>query len=733
MEPVRVAFVVHNHQPVGNFEHVFEAAYRDGYLPFLELLEQHEHFRVVMHISGPLLEWLQKRQPTYLERLRALVQRSQVEILGGAYYEPILSMIPIQDRFDQIRLYRDRLEELFDTDIRGMWLAERVWEPGFVSVLARAGVEYTLLDDFHFRVAGLGSEELRGYYLTEDEGLLLKVFPISELLRYYIPFKEPQETIDYCRRQGQQGPGTVLVFGDDGEKFGVWPETRKHVYEDRWLPRFIDSLRHNADWLQTCTLAQIVETVPPLGTVYLPDCAYREMTEWALPTERARELKELQRQFQNDPRWSRVRPFIRGASWRNFKVKYPETKEMYCRMLEVSRAVQELSTLAGVTDTTAGEGVDGELVGPARRELHRAQCNCAYWHGWFGGVYLPHLRHAVFEHLLRAEELCELAMHGPEGKPSARIADYNLDARMEVKLSNRTLAVYIAPAMGGMVYELDVRSVYFNALAVMSRRPELYHEELVERIAQDDAAGLLVTRTEPNGSPQLVYDAWRRAFGIDHVYRSVPSLQQLATNRAEELLDNPLAAYPDTCVRKEPPLECLMQRIARVGDSRIRLSKRYVLEPDDSALSLTYEIELLDSLPEPCSFAPEFTLAAMAGNTPDRYLKLDSGSQTPYLSIPLEASRCGAVSVCDEHMGLTLELSMSRVGGLVSVPLETVSQSEAGYERVFQGIVLHPIWPLPTNRGERFEVTVTLRAMVARPAGQPNFRATAHTARCARG
>ncbi len=40
----------------------------------------------------------------------------------------------------------------------------------------------------------------------------------------------------------EEHPGAVVVFGDDGEKFGTWPETKKHVYDDGWLARFFDAL-----------------------------------------------------------------------------------------------------------------------------------------------------------------------------------------------------------------------------------------------------------------------------------------------------------------------------------------------------------------------------------------------------------------------------------------------------------------------------------------------------------
>ncbi len=140
-----------------------------------------------------------------------------------------------------------------------MWMPERVWEQSLTSDIAAAGIQYTVLDDFHFKNAGWTDDQLHGYYVTEDDGKLLSVFPGSERLRYTIPFAEPHETIDYLRGIAEQHPGAVVVFGDDGEKFGTWPDTKKHVYDDGWLTRFFDALQANSDWLQVTTPGEAVD------------------------------------------------------------------------------------------------------------------------------------------------------------------------------------------------------------------------------------------------------------------------------------------------------------------------------------------------------------------------------------------------------------------------------------------------------------------------------------------
>src|SRR5947209_16381582 len=141
----RFVFALHNHQPVGNFDGVFESAYRLSYAPFLELLEEYWEIPFCLHTSGCLMEWLVEHKPEYIERLRRLVARGQVEILGGGFYEPILTMIPPRDRVGQVRSYSTYLEDMFNTRVRGMWVPERVWEQNLVSDIAAAGIEYTVL------------------------------------------------------------------------------------------------------------------------------------------------------------------------------------------------------------------------------------------------------------------------------------------------------------------------------------------------------------------------------------------------------------------------------------------------------------------------------------------------------------------------------------------------------------------------------------------------------------
>ena len=153
------------------------------------------------------MEWLAAHHPEYVDRLAELVEQGRIEILGGAYFEPILAMIPSRDRIGQIRSYTRWLQNRLGATIRGLWVPERVWEQSFTRDLVDAGIEYTVLDDFHFKCAGLTESQLTGHLLTEDEGRVLSVFPGSERLRYTIPFADRRkQTIDYLAKMADEHP-----------------------------------------------------------------------------------------------------------------------------------------------------------------------------------------------------------------------------------------------------------------------------------------------------------------------------------------------------------------------------------------------------------------------------------------------------------------------------------------------------------------------------------------------
>ncbi len=712
MAGVRLILALHNHQPVGNFDGVFAASYRDSYLPFLEVMESYPTIPFALHTSGPLLEWLVEHHPEYVTRVRTMVEAGRVEILGGGFFEPILTMIPHRDRVGQIREYTRFLGEVFGTEVCGVWLAERVWEQQLVAALVEAGVEYTVLDDFHFQRAGVDEQDLRGYYLTEEDGKLLKVFPIAERLRYQIPFQEPHAVYEFLRGVAADRPDSTVVFADDGEKFGAWPETYQHVYANGWLRRFCDMLVGNQDWLQATTFAQALDATLPMGKIYLPDSSYREMTEWVLPP---RKLLEYEAAVQplgkaldgshpsGSPVLDRLRPFVRaGGNWRNFKTKYAETDEMYARMLGVSNRLDELTRFGRA---------DPDYLEAARMDLYRGQCNCPYWHGAFGGLYLPHLRNAVYRHLISAHTALDEAegLSGP--RVALEVGDFNFDGRQEVRIENDRLIAFIRPAQGGHLYELDERQADINLLATLDRRPEAYHATV--RAASTDAKAhnsqpsILdrVVLKQDHLDQRLVYDRHPRKALVDHFYTPNTTLDDLIACREVDLGDFAAGTYLSRTQRLAGQVALVMERPGMADGHPIQVRKSITIEADSGTLDIHY---VLDDLPVGVAllFAVEINLAGMAGHAHDRYYADPTGLRLGMLDARLDLARVDGVSLVDEWLDLAVGLRWSETAALWAFPIETVSQSEGGFEGVYQSSAVIPRWAITADSTRRWAVRI---------------------------
>lgn len=715
---LRLVIVLHNHQPIGNFDGVFEGAYQDSYSAFLDVFEQYSGLPIALHTSGSLMEWLAAKHPEYLDRVAALVAAGRMEIVGGAFYEPILPMIPPRDRVGQITRYADWLSDRFSTPVNGMWIPERVWEQTLTSDLAKAGVRYTLLDDFHFKNAGLNEDDLHGYYITEDDGNVLSVFPGSERLRYAIPFREPEETIAYLRPIAERQPGAVVVFGDDGEKFGSWPGTKEHVYQNGWLRRFLDALNENRSWLSVVTPTEALDQVPPLGKIYIPEGSYREMTEWALPTERLKQFVQMKHHWEHEGRWNEVAPFVRGGYWRNFKVKYPETNEMYARMQMVSRRLDEAAHVEASSNGRARTGrlSDQSLVDQARAELYRGQCNCGYWHGAFGGAYLPHLRNAVYQHLISAENLLDAAQGrglADTDEPWVELTseDYNFDARPEVRMASNRLVALVAPSHGGHLYELDVRAICHNLLATLTRREEAYHDSVRagEREAGGDVASIhdRVVFKQKDLDQRLQFDNHRRKSLIDHFYDVNVAAESIANGQYQERGDFVASPFEARLRRNPNRMQLQLTRNGNVAGRPVKITKGLTLEAGGQTLEIAY---LLEGLPpgELVHFGVEFNFAGLPAGCGDRFFHDEQRNSLGQLGTRLDLQGVDYLAMTDEWLGIDVELTTDRPMHIWTFPIETVSQSEAGFEAVHQSVVVHPHWIIQAGDDGRWSTTMTL-------------------------
>lgn len=711
----RLVLGFHDHQPVGNFDGVFAQNFEQAYRPLVRTFAEYPEIKFCLHISGPLWEWLEANRVSFFDEIAALVDRGQAEILAGAWSEPILPMIPRRDRIEQIAMFREIIARRFGVQPRGMWLAERVWEPELVESIARAGIEYAVLDDYHFTRAGLDPDALGGYFLTEDQGHVLRLFPNSESLRYLVPWREPEEAIDHLVRLAETGgPEPFAVTADDGEKFGGWPGTHELIYERRWLARFLDLLQENAAKVRTCTFGEAIDTLPPLGKVYLPPASYREMTEWVLAPERIAAYQEATTNLDKaDPAFAEpIRSFFApGGFWRNFLVKYPEAGEMAAHMRSVSDTLAKIERQArNARNPLSAEKI--RILEEARKDSFRAQCNCPYWHGAFGGLYLPHLRNAVYRHMILAENGID-ALIAPEGDYLRCIeGDFDADGQTEIRIDNRHVILWIDPASGGQVYEADDRRTATNVLATLNRRPEPYHEKVRQAATAppadtpDGPSNLhdRVTLKHAGMDALLVYDKYPRKALVDHLWPADTSADQVSLNQAAELTGWPTAAYEVESIEKSPDrIEVALSRATNVHGNDLKITKTVALPKPCNCAEVSYRLTGLSGL-SASRFAVEINVAAMAGHESDRQFIDNSGHKLGMLDSSLRLVKPESLTAADEWANLAVRIDWREnpPDEVWTVPIRTVSNSEGGFEAVFQSAAIFAVWNVGgTDESER--------------------------------
>lgn len=704
MNKIHFVITIHNHQPDGNFDYVIKNALDQSYFPFLKTLAKYPSIKIACHHSGCLMEWLDIHCPAYLELLNDLVEKNQVELLGGGFFEPILPLIPERDRIGQLEYMSRWLKEKFNIDDHGVWIAERVWEQELASLLHEMGARFTFLDDFQFKLAGLDDEDLYSHFITEDKGRTVHIYPISQYLRYSMPFRAPEDTIDYLRHRSRIARSAVAVFADDGEKFGIWPETHHLCYHEKWLERFFRILVDNRDWIETILPNDCLERVPAAGRVYLPDSSYMEMMEWSLLPAGARERNALLREYGSH----NGRHMISGGFFRNFLVKYPESNQMQKKMLMVSEKVHR----------AIGKMSNEQNKLEIRKELWRGQCNCAYWHGVFGGLYLKHLRNAVYKRLLSAEMQVKSQLEVEQ--PSVTEVDFDCDGFKEIIVTGTNTNYFIDPAGGGKIVELDYFPLGMNLIDILGRRREAYHHKLEEfkgsSVDNDTTQSIhdKIKVKEEGLENFLHYDRYRRGILVDHFFPEEISIDGLAREQYDELGDfadgifqlTSVDHYVDRIEISMTRTGCVQQRDKKLP---VQIEKKIVIQAKQDCFTAFYEIsnlsntEVLSTL-----FGSEICIALMDGHSEERYYISDSAAPEPrFLDSTgfVESSRM--MGFVDEQNDITIRISTEYEAGWFRYPIETVSLSEDGFEKNYQGSVLIPVRRLQLEPGEIIRTSIS--------------------------
>ncbi|MDH3890599.1 MAG: DUF1926 domain-containing protein [candidate division Zixibacteria bacterium] len=705
MAKFRLALGLHNHQPVGNFEAVFEEAHQKAYLPFLKLATEHPSIRFSLHQSGILWRWQKLAHADYFQLVGNMVDQGQIELMTGGFYEPILTAVPERDALGQIKELTSYLHDHFEVAPSGLWLTERIWEPHLPKLLAAAGVSYLPIDDTHFLYAGFEPNQLGGPFVTENEGHTVTLLPIQKRLRYLLPFGTVEDVIEELKVQAERNSSGLAIYADDGEKFGVWPKTFRHCYEEEWLRRLFEAIEKNSDWLEVITLGEAA-ALEPVGRAYLPSASYSEMLHWALPSTAFVEYERLETWLEDQGQLERYGRFVRGGHWRGFLSKYEESNLMHKKMLSVSNKLAEFERLnPGKT----------ELADNARDRLYAGQCNCPYWHGVFGGLYLPHIRQAVYESLIEADVTLDQLMDLQPTNFS--VYDYDADGVDEVMLQSGTFTAVFKPGRGGLLLDLALNKHNYCITDTLTRRREGYHLKLDRAItnASEDVTASIhdVVMAKEEGLKNFLNEDWylKRCF-IDHFMTDDVDFDKFLAGKYGEEGDFILEPYAVETDRSSSKVSLVRQgHLWRpLNVVPVTVQKQFTFAPNSDQIEIRYQLSSRSKEPVTATFALENNFSFQAGHAEDRTILINKRQLiNSYLDSTGRHEHERSWAMIDQYRSLAVALDSDQECELWHAPIFTVSLSEGGFEKVYQGTTFVNVYRLQLGE-QPVEINLTLYA-----------------------
>lgn len=659
---------IHFHQPVDNFGFVFEEISDKCYEPFLYAIQDFPSIKFNLHYSGGLLEWFRDNRPNVIEIINRLVESQQVELIGGGFYEPILSAVHPDDASGQIDMMRGFLKANFNCDSEGAWLAERIWEPHLPELLANSKIRYTIIDDQHIIYAGCKESQLYGHYITEHNSKTISVILSDKFLRYAIPFKPVQNTIDYFKQIIKVHGKYTVCYGDDGEKFGAWPDTYNNVYEKGWLKQFLQTLEKNSSWVKTWRISDYLKENASNGLIYIPNVSYEEMNEWSLPFEAGEALVSLKQYLKKNNLLRRYNIFLRTGIWKNFLLKYPEINHMHKRVLLVSGRLSEIQQRFASMEDSENKRSAVEQITRAKRELYRAECNCVYWHGVFGGLYFYHLRTALYKHIIEAENILDRLDQKPIPRIEIACVDFDCDGEQEFIVNTAKNTIIIDKAEGGVITEWSLKAMPLNIANTLARRKELYHKDIKEK---------------------LYYDDYRRGMFLDCFFKEGITLKALQKGQNIQCGDFLNAPYQREAAEGIDSIQ--LYREGMVNGQQILLKKVFSFGREKETAKVSYSIQNLSTKQAKLFFGPELNFSITNDDRENDLLNVES------------------VQFHDSIEGIRVDIDFSKpTFKFFRYPVYTVSQSQKKLETNYQASCIVPVFQFVIEKGASAEIDINV-------------------------
>ncbi len=275
------------------------------------------------------------------------------------------------------------------------------------------------------------------------------------------------------------------------------------------------------------------------------------------------------------------------------------------------------------------------------------------------------------------------------GSSAVESADTDLNGYEEVKWVGEDVIARFDSRYGGQLVEFCDRKKLFNFQNVLTRRKEAYHEKIFESATEEweakpEEEGISTIHSAAHRAGEaireaLVYDWYIKNSFIDHISDHTLDVRTLRGCSFKELSD--FANQPfETDMKKS---SVIFERRGGIYDYRkfdTVLKKRY----DFIKNGFDFSIEIESESPHIYEYGIEMNLHF--ANLEDVVLEKRPIGTCTYHELR-------SFEIVDGYTGRVLRFETDHFFSLLSTELQTVSQSEEGYELMTQGITIMVVLP----------------------------------------
>lgn len=398
---------------------ILDKNYQAVYKPIVKFLYTHPDFPFSFSLSGNQIRFFKKRKNELITIFRELVERKQVEVLGGGYYDPVLPLLYPVDRNGQIDMLSAEIRQTVGKRPRGISLFGDCWDSSLVNNIHTCGIEYVLLE------STLIPDNKRKFLpiIMSDLNKSVDIFPYYDGL---IPTNDitPEDFLLNIEKSVEKIERKDNYFQLDVDRIVCINLTHEKIIEltsSKWFDKLAQYIENNPDSrIKFTTLTEYKKNIKVKVPAYIPAGINGSVAKW------------IDRAYTES-----TKPKNQYTVY-DFMDTYRLSHELYNRIMYISMLVNQYKN-------------DKMRKKAAREKLWEAQNGTGLLCSDKGAFANSKYRQQSYKSLMEAEKILR---EDGKFKETVTCFDYNSDGLNEYVCRMERYFAYIS-LISGAVQELD--------------------------------------------------------------------------------------------------------------------------------------------------------------------------------------------------------------------------------------------------------------------------------------